>query len=285
MRLRTRWGKLLGAAGIGIFAVGCGTQTSYTPPTFPPGNAVAGAELFTSTCAACHGPTAEGTTSVAPPLWKKGGISSPNYSTLTTLTAFIYENMPKSAPGSLSKQQASNVATFIWGLDGQLGSGKANQMLAMLTKAAPPPAPPSTSVVSSKFFTANTSNKTATLTLIAGYNSANDQGFNFDGGYDGDMTVTIPVGYKVTVNFKNNASIPHSAAIIGPTGTGQTGPIIPGATTPNPVQGTAPGGTATFSFTPTTPGPYRIACLFPGHLQIGMYIDLKVVSSGTPSMS
>ncbi|MHB1611368.1 MAG: sulfocyanin-like copper-binding protein [Sulfobacillus sp.] len=286
MRFRTRWGVVLGLAGFGLFAAGCGAQTTYTPPTFPPGNAVAGEQLYTTTCAACHGPTAEGTSSVAPPLWQQGGVSSPNYSSMTTLTAFIYQNMPKSAPGSLSKQQAADVATFVWGLDGKLGSSTASQMLGMLTKtSAPPPAAPTTTVTSSKFLSVNTSAKTATLSLIAGYNTSNDGGFNFDGGYDGNMTVTIPVGYNVTVNFKNSAQIPHSAAVIGPTGNNATGPIISGATTPNPVLGTAPGGTATFSFTPTKAGSYRIACLFPGHLVLGMYINLKVVSSGTPSMS
>lgn len=285
MRFRTRWRMIAGLAGFGLVAAGCGAQASYTPPVFPPGNVVAGAQLFTKTCSACHGLTAEGTVGLAPPLWQKGGVVSPNYSTLTTLTAFVYKNMPKIAPGSLTRQQASNVATFIWGLDGKTGSSRAHQLLAMLTPSGSAPTTPSPSGSSSKFLSANPRSKTVTLTLIAGYNSANHGGFNFDGGYNGDMTVTIPVGYKVTVDFKNQAQFPHSAAIIGPTGSSATGPTIKGASTPHPVTGTAPGGSATFSFTPHTAGGYRIACLFPGHLLLGMYINLKVVSSGTPSMS
>lgn len=285
MRFRTRWSMVAGLTAFGLVAAGCGAQATYTPLTFPPANVAAGAQLFTKTCSACHGPTAEGTVSLAPPLWQKGGIVSPNYSTLTTLTAFIYKNMPKIAPGSLTRQQAANVATFIWGLDGKTGTHRASQLLAMLTKSGPPPTRPPITTASSQFLSANTSAKTVTLTLIAGYNSSNHGGFNFDGGYNGDMTVTIPVGYKVTVDFKNKAQFPHSAAIIGPTGSTATGPIIKGASTPSPVTGTAPGGTATFSFTPKTTGAYRIACLFPGHLLLGMYIKLKVVSSGTPSLS
>ena len=137
MRFRTRW-SVVGWTAFGLVAAGCGSQATYTPLTFPPGQVAAGAQLFTKTCSACHGPTAQGIVSLAPRLWQKGGVVSPNYSTLTTLTTFIYKNMPKGAAGSLTRQAASNVATFIWGLDGKTGSHHASQWLALLTKSGPP---------------------------------------------------------------------------------------------------------------------------------------------------
>lgn len=142
----------------------------------------------------------------------------------------------------------------------------------------------SPSPTSSRFITTHPNAKTVTLTLIAAYNKSN-QGFNFDGGYKGNMTVTIPVGYQVTVNLENHAQLPHSAAIIAATGSSAAGPVIAGAATPNPLTGTPPGQTATFSFKTAKTGHYRIGCLFPGHLILGMYLDLNIVSQGTPSLS
>ncbi len=142
----------------------------------------------------------------------------------------------------------------------------------------------SVSSAATPFLSTNLSTKTVTLTLIAGYNQSN-QGFNFDGGYKGNKTITIPIGYRVVVHLEDHAQLPHSAAVIGPTGTSATGPIIPGAATPNPLTGTPPGQSASFSFQATKTGSYRIGCLFPGHLILGMYLDLQIVKHGSPSLS
>ncbi len=143
VRRRTRWSMATGLAAFGLIVAGCGTQASFTPPTFPPGNEIAGAQLFLKSCATCHGPTAAGTVSLAPRLWKTGGVISPNYSSLATLTAFVYYNMPKDAPGSLTRHQASNVSTFLWGLDGKQGGHRAEQLLAMLMRSRPSRTTPS----------------------------------------------------------------------------------------------------------------------------------------------
>jgi hypothetical protein len=66
---------------------------------------------------------------------------------------------------------------------------------------------------------------------------------------------------------------------------GNATPAFPGASTPDPVTGLAPAASATFDFTPTTAGDYRIECLVPGHDPAGMWATLKVVESGTPSVS
>ena len=127
------------------------------------------------------------------------------------------------------------------------------------------------------------STKTATLKLVAGYNSS-QSGFNFNGYSNGQMVVTVPTGWKVTVDFSNQGQLPHSAAVV--TTASSQSPAFPGAGLPASelVAGIASGQTATFSFTTGAPGDYRIACLVPGHEGLGMWDTLKVTSGGTPSV-
>ncbi|MEO7964896.1 MAG: c-type cytochrome [Gemmatimonadaceae bacterium] len=72
-----------------------------------------GAKLFASTCTVCHGADGQGTDK-APPVW---GAHSYNVgagmSRLRTAASFIKRWMPQSAPGSLSAQQAYDVAAFV----------------------------------------------------------------------------------------------------------------------------------------------------------------------------
>jgi len=72
-----------------------------------------GRTLYASTCIQCHGPNGEGT-QIAPPLW--GGQSfniGAGMARLYTAASFIRYNMPYSAPGSLSDQDAFDVAGFV----------------------------------------------------------------------------------------------------------------------------------------------------------------------------
>jgi sulfocyanin len=125
--------------------------------------------------------------------------------------------------------------------------------------------------------------RTVNLTVNAADGTANG-GFNFNGYANGQMVVTVPTGWKVTVNCKNEATaVNHSCAIVQ--SEGDTTPAFPGASTPDPTTGLSPGASATFDFTPTLAGDYRIDCLVPGHDPAGMWATLKVVESGTPSVS
>lgn len=126
--------------------------------------------------------------------------------------------------------------------------------------------------------------KTATLKLVAGYNT-NLSGFNFDGYGKGRMVVAVPTGWKVTVDFSNQGQMPHSVAIVH-TAT-STAPAFPGAGLPASqlTSGLPPGHSATFTFTTGAPGKYRIACLVPGHETAGMWDTLTVTASDkTPSV-
>ena len=127
-----------------------------------------------------------------------------------------------------------------------------------------------------------TSGKTVTLTLIAAYNNA-VSGFNFNGGANGKMTVTVPLGYIVHVTFSNNAPLPHSAEIVGFTKTPATAkfsPVFKGASSPNPTStGTIKGKTDRFSFAANKAGSYLLVCAIPGHAAAGMWDNFVVSKS------
>jgi thiosulfate dehydrogenase len=83
-----------------------------------PADAIRGAAVYAESCAACHGVNGAGQTSegkiVYPPLW---GAKSYNWgagmATIDKAAAFIRANMPLGQEGSLTIQQAWDVATFI----------------------------------------------------------------------------------------------------------------------------------------------------------------------------
>ncbi len=77
-----------------------------------PGSVSAGSKLFASTCQVCHGKGGVGT-STAPRLAKPSTVMS-QFGTQAALEAFIAHNMPASKPGSLTPQQASNAAAYVW---------------------------------------------------------------------------------------------------------------------------------------------------------------------------
>ena len=135
----------------------------------------------------------------------------------------------------------------------------------------------------SQWLQVDPTSKTATLVLDASHGGANN-GFNFDGFANGHMVVTVPTGWKVTVECKNESTaVPHSCAIVK--SAGATTPAFPGAEAPNPTTGLSPGQSASFTFTAGAVGTYRIDCLVPGHDPAGMWNSFDVVGSGTPSVT
>lgn len=73
-----------------------------------------GAAVYARACSVCHGSDGAGVPPVLPPLW---GTSSFNdgagMSTVEKMAAFVQYNMPQDAPGSLSAQQAYDVAAYV----------------------------------------------------------------------------------------------------------------------------------------------------------------------------
>jgi len=74
---------------------------------------VRGAEVLRTVCARCHGADGQGT-AAAPPLWGPGSFTiGAGMARLRTAAAFIRYNMPYDQPGSLSDQQAYDVAAYV----------------------------------------------------------------------------------------------------------------------------------------------------------------------------
>lgn len=104
----------------GISPTGRGFPKIAAPPQ--PTNDERGAIVFAEQCSACHGPEGQGQTTddgiVYPPLW---GAKSYNWGAGMARTdkaaAFIHANMPLGQEGSLTVQQAWDVAFFIDGKD------------------------------------------------------------------------------------------------------------------------------------------------------------------------
>lgn len=78
------------------------------------GNAARGEALYTEkTCVACHGADGAGM-GVLPPLWGPKAYSiGASMSRIERAASFIYHNMPQTAPGSLTHQEAFDLAAYI----------------------------------------------------------------------------------------------------------------------------------------------------------------------------
>jgi thiosulfate dehydrogenase len=73
----------------------------------------AGAKTFATICAKCHAPDGQGTVA-APPLWGPGSYNvGAGMSRLSAAANFIRANMPFDQPGTLSDQQALDVAAYV----------------------------------------------------------------------------------------------------------------------------------------------------------------------------
>ncbi len=72
-----------------------------------------GESLFTVECARCHGLDGQGT-ELGPPLWGERSYTiGAGMARLRTAAAFIKYNMPNDRPGSLTEQQAFDVAAYL----------------------------------------------------------------------------------------------------------------------------------------------------------------------------
>jgi thiosulfate dehydrogenase len=77
------------------------------------GDTIAGAALFKTTCAVCHGADGQGT-AIATPLWGPQSFNiAAGMARVRTAAAFIRYNMPFDKPGSLTDQQAFDVARYL----------------------------------------------------------------------------------------------------------------------------------------------------------------------------
>ena len=73
-----------------------------------------GRQVYAQQCALCHGPDGAGQTPAIPALWGPGAYSDgAGMNEIGKMAAFVQHNMPKTSPGSLTSQQAYDVAAYV----------------------------------------------------------------------------------------------------------------------------------------------------------------------------
>jgi len=78
-----------------------------------PADSARGSAIYAAQCAVCHGQRGEGT-AAAPPVWGPGSYNiGAGMARIRSAATFIRYNMPLHAPGTLSTQEAFDVATYI----------------------------------------------------------------------------------------------------------------------------------------------------------------------------
>jgi len=122
------------------------------------------------------------------------------------------------------------------------------------------------------------------LDIVAGMTDENFH-WNFNGYFGGGATFTVPVGYRVVIDFRNaDPAVPHSIGVGGiqtpfpPMLTDPT-PVFAGGISENPTSmtdATMPGESETVTFTAERAGTYALLCYIPAHAATGMWITLKV---------
>ena len=142
--------------------------------------------------------------------------------------------------------------------------------------AAPVAAEPDVKV--NEFLSYDPAAKTVKLKLNSAHGS-NNGGMNFNGGFSGNSTITIPVGWSVSWSFTNEDAIPHSAIVLAnkqPFPAQPQDPAIPRAYTNDVTAGLATNKTDQTTFKAQPAGQYVIACGVPGHAPSGMWIHFDV---------
>lgn len=135
----------------------------------------------------------------------------------------------------------------------------------------------------------------AVFTVVGNQTAANG-GQNYNGVDHGRLHITVAPGTPVHVKFMTakSAALAHSFEVIPLKGSAaspvlpaqaEAQPAFPGAESPNPVVGTAPGKSADVRFTASKAGHYLFVCGFPGHALLGMYGTFDVTPGAKPSLS
>ncbi|MDE2572004.1 MAG: hypothetical protein KGM44_05720 [bacterium] len=113
--------------------------------------------------------------------------------------------------------------------------------------------------------------------------NGNNGTFNFNGYARGELTITVPVGWKVQMHVVNTGegAIPHSLEIAKVTEAMPAQGVDPAfsqAYTVQLIPGMAVGAKDEVEFTASEPGKYWMLCGVPGHAAGGMW-DWFVISS------
>ncbi len=179
------------------------------------------------------------------------------------------------------------------GNGGETAQADANPCAANPCAANPCAATASAGMSTPDWYKVDHGAKTVTLDISAGSTDANNH-WNYNGYHNGNATIVVPVGYQVTINFRNDD--PLSAHSIGvdpltsnfPTVFDNPQPVFAGAMSPNPTsmtEATGSGQTATIKFAADKAGDYSLTCYIPGHAATGMWVHFKVSADGSAGVS
>jgi thiosulfate dehydrogenase len=73
-----------------------------------------GGQVYSKQCAQCHGPEGAGQPPAIPPLWGPDSYNDgAGMNEIGKMAAFVQHNMPQTNPGSLTPQQAYDVAAYV----------------------------------------------------------------------------------------------------------------------------------------------------------------------------
>lgn len=130
------------------------------------------------------------------------------------------------------------------------------------------------------FITQDPEKKEVCVLIIATYDKSN-YGMNFNGLSKSEGGYEIPLGWKVSVTFKNNSAVPHSVMVMEEEvaarkiNLGDT-PYFDGATTPKANTLGTTTKVEKFEFIADEEGDFAFACGFPTHSANGHRISLKI---------
>ena len=127
--------------------------------------------------------------------------------------------------------------------------------------------------------------KRVQMDVVAGFNP-NNGSWNFNGYYDGNMTVIVPEGWRVEIAFTNSdGDVPHSLVVMADPGAdnlplqaGREQTAFSRAYSKSPEQGISAGDGDTISFKTNKTGDFLWFCGVPGHGQSGMWIRFAVIA-------
>jgi FtsP/CotA-like multicopper oxidase with cupredoxin domain len=145
------------------------------------------------------------------------------------------------------------------------------------------PLPPLESALQARFLAYDTLKKTATFQLAAEDELSGQLSFN--GVRRGGRTLTIPLGWRLVIEFTNrDDKLPHSAVIVEsalPVPDPLPPPAFLRAQTIKVDQGLLEGETDEITFVADRDGQYLMACGVLGHAQGGQWITLIVSANAT----
>jgi mono/diheme cytochrome c family protein len=127
--------KSAGVVIAGLLLFG-GAAMAGTPPALYTGQqAAAGAGVYTQNCALCHGADMRG--GAGPAVIGQGFASAGSDNTIGSIFSIIAQQMPESAPGSLTHEQDEDVMAYILKANGYPAGSAALVYKDSLSSTAP----------------------------------------------------------------------------------------------------------------------------------------------------